>query len=211
MRAGERLGDMPTELARFQARCTRLANGCLVNPHKRYGSFKFTDDVHSGQRVYAHRAAYTVHVGPIPDGYLVRHSCDEPRCIEPSHLSVGTTADNSRDMAERRRGNIGLKNPSATIPPADVEEAIRLYLGGMKAADVAALYGVTRHTVAKWGKRESRRDVDSVEFADVVRRPQWFQPCGTPAAYRRHLANSEETCQPCRDAIHAYHQTRKAS
>jgi len=51
----------------------------------------------------AHRVAYELWVGAIPDGHGVLHSCDNPPCINPDHLSTGTHADNMRDMASRAR------------------------------------------------------------------------------------------------------------
>lgn len=53
--------------------------------------------------VYAHRWAYELTHGPIPKGMLVRHSCDNRRCINPSHLLLGTHLDNSNDKISRGR------------------------------------------------------------------------------------------------------------
>lgn len=63
-----------------------------------YGMFSV-----KGLPVRAHRFAYELLVGPIPDGMVVRHACDVPSCVNPSHLLVGTQADNLRDMRQRGR------------------------------------------------------------------------------------------------------------
>jgi len=54
-------------------------------------------------RLYAHRFAYQQANGPIPPGLEVMHSCDNPPCCNPSHLSVGTHTDNMKDMARKGR------------------------------------------------------------------------------------------------------------
>lgn len=50
-----------------------------------------------------HRVVYEHLHGPIRDGYVVRHTCDTPNCVEPTHLILGTQADNINDMIERGR------------------------------------------------------------------------------------------------------------
>jgi hypothetical protein len=55
------------------------------------------------QSILAHRASYMANVGPIPDGYVVMHTCDVKCCINPAHLRLGTQAENMQDMLKKGR------------------------------------------------------------------------------------------------------------
>ena len=65
----------------------------------------------NGRNVIAHRFSYSVHVGPIPSGLHVLHRCDNPRCVRPDHLFLGTHTDNMRDRAAKGR------HPSQKVLP----------------------------------------------------------------------------------------------
>jgi len=59
--------------------------------------------IRSTGRRRVHRWAYELFYGPIPQGLLVMHRCDNPSCINPTHLTVGTNQDNQRDCAAKGR------------------------------------------------------------------------------------------------------------
>lgn len=67
-------------------------------PDGRYGTVKY-----QGKRQYAHRVVFKLMKGKIPDGLLVLHTCDNPKCINPDHLFVGTHKDNTQDMIAKNR------------------------------------------------------------------------------------------------------------
>ena len=85
-------------------------NGCLIWTASTdacgYGLFRVDKKI-----TRAHRFSYETFVNKIPDGILVRHKCDNPSCVLPAHLELGTQQDNMNDKVRRGRHNNGkLKN-----------------------------------------------------------------------------------------------------
>ena len=77
-----------------------------------------------GKMVYAHRFSWMLANGDIPKGMFVCHKCDNKRCVNPSHLFLGTPAENSLDMKNKGRQPRGTRNGNAKLSYADVR-AIR--------------------------------------------------------------------------------------
>jgi hypothetical protein len=100
---------------------------------------------------YGHRLSYEVHVGSIPGGLCVLHHCDNPPCLNPLHLFLGTKADNSADMAQkgRARGGVlrGEANPHATLT-ADRVRAIRRFAArGVSDTELGQRFGLSRGAI----------------------------------------------------------------
>lgn len=88
-----------------------------------------------GHPTRAHRVAWEFTHGPIPAGLLVLHSCDNPPCVNPAHLRIGTDADNTADMHARGRAapKDGEHNGHAKLTAAQVAEIRAQYAAGEKS------------------------------------------------------------------------------
>lgn len=93
----------------------------------------------------AHRVSFELYEGEIPRGLLVCHLCDVRSCVNPDHLFLGTHADNSRDMAKKKRSTHGKKNPSAKLTESQIKD-IRANLHKTNK-ELASEYGVHKNTI----------------------------------------------------------------
>lgn len=98
----------------------------------------------NGKKTSAHRFSYERVHGPIPVGSVVLHTCDNPACVNPEHLVIGTQRDNIRDMVEkgRQRGAVGERNKKAKLKPEDVVEIRRRLSLGETRVSIASDYRV---------------------------------------------------------------------
>jgi len=106
---------MPSQEERFWAKIDKSSECWLwqgSKRHKGYGAFCYVRD---GQVVQgrAHRYSYELHIGPIPQGMFVLHICDNPACVRPDHLFLGTNQDNIADMMRKGRHAVGHYHPKA--------------------------------------------------------------------------------------------------
>lgn len=109
---------------------------------KGYGSLHL-----NGRHVMAHRISWELARGPIPEGLNVLHKCDNPPCIRPSHLFLGTQAVNAWDMVLKGRAKRtplrGIAHPRAKLTDEQVAEMRRLSAAGVSAAELGRRYGVS--------------------------------------------------------------------
>lgn len=139
---------------RYEAKVDRSGGPDACHPWMacttKYGYGHFGAD---GKSVLAHRFGYELHVGPIPDGLQIRHTCDNPPCQNPRHWLVGTNLDNVRDRMERGRQapEFGEHNPSVKVTSAEVAEIrARWRAGGsITQQQLADEYGLSQGQVCK--------------------------------------------------------------
>lgn len=120
---------------------------------KGYGVFWF-----DGKNSTAHRFSYEIHLGEIPKGMFVCHSCDTPHCVNPAHLFLGTNRDNVADKCAKGRQARGLaislnrrlprgeNSPNSKLTASDIV-AIRASTG-ISQADLAKRFGVVQSQIS---------------------------------------------------------------
>ena len=110
-----------------------------------------------GRQQLASRVSYQLHRGPIPDGLFVCHTCDNPRCVNPAHLWLGTATDNHRDMREKGRQSNkrcrGSEHGRALLSESQVKEIRSLRTSGMTLRIIGQRFGVSPQTVCAISKR----------------------------------------------------------
>src|SRR5690349_6165276 len=106
-------------IERFWSRVDKLSdpNGCWVwigyrhnGTHGRRGIISI-----KGKDIYVHRFSWEIHNGEIPKDMCVCHRCDNPICVNPDHLFLGTHQDNVRDMVQKGRSARGSKNSHSIL------------------------------------------------------------------------------------------------
>lgn len=105
-----------------------------------------------GKTRLAHRVSWQLHYGNIPDGLFVLHHCDNPSCINPTHLFLGTAKDNMRDMVNKDRSakkSRAYKSRNTKLSQSDVQDIRLLYdTGDFSQAEIAESYGISQRYVS---------------------------------------------------------------
>ena len=109
-----------------------------------YGQFRL-----NGNTAYAHRLAWELKNGPIPEGLWICHTCDTPSCCNPAHLFLGTDAENHHDMQKKGRIARGIRHGGASLTQESVRQIRDLYAGGeYTQQELAQRFGTAQTNVS---------------------------------------------------------------
>lgn len=128
-----------------------------------YGRFYF-----NGKPRYSHRVALELIAGvPVPKNRIVMHTCDNPACVNPAHLSVATQTENMRDAASKgrtvnRSDWRGTRNPKAKLTPQQLLALRARLADGQRSSDLAREFAITATRVCQI-RRAHRGNRDPVE------------------------------------------------
>ena len=126
-----------------------------------YGRFTLPDVEKPKRVVAAHRLAWTIANGDIPNGLYVCHACDNRACCNPAHLWLGTHQENIADMMKKGRAydRRGEKHPRTQLSNADVKTIRHLYFAERRTQkELGKFFGIHRSSVSNivtgysWGK-----------------------------------------------------------
>lgn len=130
---------------------------CITWPASRgtrgYGQF-----VYQNKTRKAHRVSYEIHVGPIPQGMVVRHKCDNPPCVNPAHLEIGTQSDNVSDAVERGRWRLGESSRQSKVTESQVLE-IRELARAIPLTELSSRFGLSESNLSRIVNRKTWRHI----------------------------------------------------
>lgn len=136
---------------RFEQKVDVKESGCHLwkSTLHRDGYGKFW---HIGGQIQAHRIAYMIYVGDIPEGQWVLHKCDNRLCVNPEHLYLGDAKQNTADMHNRGRA-VGNTRYSIEL----INQAINLHGLGLSQQKIADTLGIHQTTISKYIRRAQNR------------------------------------------------------
>ncbi len=167
-RANDYWGGLAGKVERFLSRTKIIDGECWewLGAYSGNGPYGVCRDL-SGKSTSAHRVAFQLFKGNLLEGSQIMHSCDNPRCVNPAHLSQGTAQDNADDKVSK-----GRQSKSNTLPDQRGEgnlnsktcvdtvlEIRKLYAEGVSQKEIASMTGVQRANVWAIVHRKSWRHI----------------------------------------------------
>ncbi len=133
-----------------------------------YGQFRIPRNMNGGRQgsCYAHRMAWLLTHGAIPDGLKICHRCDNPICCNPTHLFLGTQADNLADCRQKGRMPAHRVRKLTVTQRAEIRH---LRAAGHLVADLAKRYGVSKARISTLTFRHRRQSVVCPTSVPVVK------------------------------------------
>lgn len=133
--------------ARFATKSVRVGDCLIWQPKGRVGPYGVVG--YGGKSWLAHRLAFVFAGGVLAAGEVVRHTCDTPLCVEPSHLLAGTHGDNVADKVKRGRQQRGESHPAARLTEAQVAEIRRRHADGEQQQILAREFAVSKTQLSR--------------------------------------------------------------
>lgn len=112
------------------------------------------------RHIYAHRLSWMIHFGSISKGKKVLHRCDNPPCVNPAHLFLGTQVDNMKDCKQKGRNASGARHGRTRITDKEVLDIRRRVADGESTRSVARLYGMGKSTIWQISARINWRHIE---------------------------------------------------
>lgn len=136
--------------------------GALRSKNSEYGAINI-----GGRIKLAHRVSYELYKGEIPKGMSVCHKCDNPKCVNPDHLFIGTHSDNMMDAYQKGRLDVpeGVKFKKGNMPANATitkEQAVQVKLaikGGMGNKEISETLGIKYGTIVDIRRGKSFKNI----------------------------------------------------
>ena len=137
-----------------------MTNGCIeYSGQKNWAGYSRI--YVKGKQITAHRFSYQINIGEIPQGMCVCHTCDNRSCVNPMHLFLGTSKENTQDMMKkgRKSSNVGERNPCSIFTDEQIKFIRQKRLDGISRKEIAKQFNCSIHTVINIDLKRSWRHI----------------------------------------------------